>query len=202
MTGPRPKTLLHRVGLIAAAALCATGCAKKIAVAKPPQAPAIAASAPATAPPAPRTIGTPAQPSTTAANLAKSTAPDQATKDQIAALLKKIEDAYFDYNTANIRADAKQTLADDAHTLSNIIRQYPTYKLTVEGFCDERGSAEYNLGLGEARAARAKQFLVDSGIPEGQLLTVSFGKEQQLCSEHDETCWQKNRRIHIVQAQS
>jgi peptidoglycan-associated lipoprotein len=128
--------------------------------------------------------------------------PDQATKDRIQALLNRIQDAYFDYNTAIIRSDGINTLKADAQTLSEILRQYPDYKLTIQGYCDERGSAEYNLALGDARAMHAKDFLVQIGIPVTQLLTVSFGKEQQVCSEHNESCWQKNRRIHITQAQN
>ena len=129
-------------------------------------------------------------------------APDQATKERIQALLNRIQDAYFDYNTSNIRQDAQQALHADAQTPAEILRGYPDYKLTIAGYADERGSAEYKLGLGEARAKRALQFLVDSGIPSAQLMTTSFGKERQVCTEHDESCWQKNRRIHITQAQS
>jgi peptidoglycan-associated lipoprotein len=68
----------------------------------------------------------------------------------------------------------------------------------VQGYCDERGSAEYNLALGEARAKAAKDYLVSVGVSASQLNTVSYGKEKQLCDEHDEACWQKNRRVHIV----
>jgi peptidoglycan-associated lipoprotein len=76
--------------------------------------------------------------------------------------------------------------------------QYPDYKLTIEGHCDERGSAEYNMQLGQARAESAKNYLVQVGIPSAQLNTISYGKEKPACEEHDEACWQKNRRIHIV----
>ena len=115
-------------------------------------------------------------------------------------MLNRIQDAYFDYNNANIRKDAESTLYADAVALSQILKQYPNYKITVEGYCDERGSSEYNLALGETRAQHAKTFLVDSGVPSSQVLTVSFGKEQQVCTEHDEACWQKNRRVHIIQS--
>jgi peptidoglycan-associated lipoprotein len=128
--------------------------------------------------------------------------PDQATRDQIQTLLNRIQDAYFDYNTGNLRPDAVAALRADSRTLADILRQYPDYKLTVEGFCDERGSEEYNLGLGEERAKKAKQYLADSGIPSSQLLTVSYGKDRPVCEEHDEACWQKNRRVHITQAQN
>ena len=76
--------------------------------------------------------------------------------------------------------------------------QYPDYKLKIEGYADERGSTEYNLALGDARAKAAKEYLVSVGVSARQLDTVSFGKENPICTEHDEACWQRNRRIHIV----
>ena len=72
--------------------------------------------------------------------------------------------------------------------------------MTIEGHCDERGSTEYNLGLGDRRAAAVKQYLVSQGISADRLSTVSFGKEKPFCNEHDEECWQKNRRGHFVKA--
>jgi peptidoglycan-associated lipoprotein len=178
------------------------GCAKKVAAVNPaPAAPV--ATAPATvdragSTPIPQNAN---QPALTSSNRAGNM-PDQATRDRIQALLNRIQDAYFDYNTAIIRTDGVATLKADAQTLSEILRQYPDYKLTIQGYCDERGSAEYNLALGDSRARHAKEFLVEIGVPATQLLTVSYGKEQQICSEHDENCWQKNRRIHITQAQN
>lgn len=127
--------------------------------------------------------------------------PDQATKDRIQELLNRIQDAYFDYNRHDIRPDAQQALVADAKTLGEILKQYPDYKLTVQGYCDERGSEEYNLALGEKRAEQAKEYLASLGVPGGQLKTISYGKEKQICDEHDEACWQKNRRAHITQEQ-
>jgi peptidoglycan-associated lipoprotein len=127
--------------------------------------------------------------------------PDQATKNQIQDLLNRIQDAYFDYDKHNIRPDAQAALVADAKTLGEILKQYPDYKLTVQGYCDERGSEEYNLALGDKRANQAKEYLASLGVPGDQLKTISFGKEKQICSEHDEACWQKNRRAHITQEQ-
>jgi peptidoglycan-associated lipoprotein len=128
--------------------------------------------------------------------------PSDATKAQIQDLLNRIQDAYFDYNKKAIRPDAETTLQADAKTLREILAQYPHYKLTVEGFCDERGSDEYNLALGDARAKNAREFLATLGLPDSQLKVVSFGKERPVCTEHTETCWQKNRRAHITQEQT
>ena len=124
--------------------------------------------------------------------------PDAATKKRIEELLAKIEDAYFDYDRHTLRPDAVQALQGDSSELRDILKDYPDYKLTIEGHCDERGSAEYNLGLGEMRAKAAKDYLVQVGIPSGQLATISYGKEKPVCQDENENCWQKNRRIHIV----
>ena len=128
--------------------------------------------------------------------------PDDATRARIQDLLNRIQDAYFDYNQHTLRPDAETALKTDAQTLADIIKQYPDFKLTVEGHCDERGSDEYNLALGDARAKQAKEYLSTLGLPANQLATISYGKDKPVCSEHDEACWQKNRRAHITQAQA
>jgi peptidoglycan-associated lipoprotein len=127
--------------------------------------------------------------------------PDAATRARIQDLLNRIQDAYFDYDKHAIRPDAENALKTDAQTLSDIIRQYPDFKLTVEGHCDERGSEEYNLALGDARAKQAKEYLATLGLPGDQLNIISYGKDRPACADHDEACWQKNRRAHISQAQ-
>jgi peptidoglycan-associated lipoprotein len=124
--------------------------------------------------------------------------PNAATRARIDELLARIEDAYFDYNRHTLRPDAIKALEADSTELRDILKDYPDYKLTIEGHCDERGSAEYNLALGDARAEAAKDYLVQVGIPDNQLSIISYGKERPVCQEHDEACWQKNRRIHIV----
>jgi len=126
--------------------------------------------------------------------------PDQATRDRIDTLLGRISDAYFDYDKHSLRPDAVKTLEADSIELRNILKNYPDYNLVIEGHADERGSDEYNMGLGDARAKSAKDYLVNVGIPSQQLSIVSYGKEKPICTQHDEACWQKNRRIHIVAA--
>jgi peptidoglycan-associated lipoprotein len=127
--------------------------------------------------------------------------PDAATRARIQDLLNRIQDAYFDYDKHTIRPDAENALKTDAQTLADIIRQYPDFKLTVEGHCDERGSEEYNLALGDARAKQAKEYLATLGLPGDQLNIISYGKDRPACADHDEACWQKNLRAHISQAQ-
>jgi peptidoglycan-associated lipoprotein len=124
--------------------------------------------------------------------------PNATTRVRIDQLLAKIEDAYFDYDKASLRPDALKTLQADSTELRDILKDYPDYKLTIEGHCDERGSAEYNVALGDRRAAAAKDYLDQVGIPSAQLNLISYGKERPVCQERDEACWQRNRRIHIV----
>ena len=107
-----------------------------------------------------------------------------------------VADAYFDYDKSDIRTDARNALAKTAEFL----RSYPQVKVIIEGHCDERGSTEYNLALGDRRAQAAKQFLTSLGVPAERMETTSFGKEKPFCTEHDELCWQQNRRAHFVMA--
>jgi peptidoglycan-associated lipoprotein len=109
--------------------------------------------------------------------------------------LKEVRDAYFDYDKADIRADAKDALGRTAE----FFRNYPQLRVTIEGHCDERGSTEYNLALGDRRANAVKQYLVGLGISADRLTTVSYGKEKPFCMESNETCWQENRRGHFIQ---
>jgi peptidoglycan-associated lipoprotein len=110
--------------------------------------------------------------------------------------MQEVRDAYFDLDKADIRPDARQALEKTA----SFLKGYPNAHVTIEGHCDERGSTEYNLALGDRRANAVKQYLVNLGIPAANLNVVSFGKEKPFCSESNETCWQQNRRGHFVPA--
>jgi peptidoglycan-associated lipoprotein len=187
--------------LISAAALVlfAAGCTKKTVAKSTPPAPATTAATEQPRPQVPTPPrSTPQATQQQAATTPASRLPDAATRARIDQLLARIEDAYFDYNQHNLRPDAIKALQADSTELRDIIVQYPDYHLTIEGHADERGSEEYNLALGDARAKAAKAYLVQVGIPDAQLAVVSYGKDKPVCEEHDEACWQKNRRIHIV----
>jgi len=108
-----------------------------------------------------------------------------------------VQDAFFDYDKSDIRADARDALTRDAASLKGILSDFPNATIVVEGHCDERGSAEYNLGLGDRRASAAKDFLVGLGVPADRLTTRSYGKERPQCTESEESCWQRNRRAHF-----
>ena len=110
--------------------------------------------------------------------------------------LQEVADAYFDYDSAELRPDARQAIQKDAA----FFKQYPTMRVTIEGHCDERGSTEYNLALGQRRANAVMQYLVSLGIPESRLNATSWGKEKPFCMEATEACYAKNRRGHFVQA--
>ena len=113
----------------------------------------------------------------------------------------EIQDAYFDYDKSDVRGDARDALTRDAAALKAILQEFPSATIMVEGHCDERGSAEYNIGLGDRRASSAKEFLVSLGVPEDRLKTISYGKERPQCTESNESCWQKNRRAHFSPGQ-
>src|SRR5258708_2164899 len=110
--------------------------------------------------------------------------------------MREVRDAYFDYDKADLRPDARTALSKTADFLKN----YPRFKVTIEGHCDERGSTEYNLGLGDRRASAVKQYMVSLGISADPVNTVSFGKEKPFCNESNESCWQQNRRGHFVKS--
>jgi peptidoglycan-associated lipoprotein len=109
---------------------------------------------------------------------------------------REVKDAYFDYDKADVRTDARDALSQTAQFL----RAYPQVKVVIEGHCDERGSTEYNLALGDRRAAAAKQFLASLGISADRMETVSYGKERPFCSASTEECWKQNRRAHVIMA--
>jgi len=111
-----------------------------------------------------------------------------------------LADALFDYDKSDIRADAQQALTRSATTLKRIFTADPNFKVVLEGHCDERGSAEYNLGLGDRRATSARDFLVQLGVPATNITTISYGKERPVCTDADEACYQRNRRAHLVPA--
>jgi peptidoglycan-associated lipoprotein len=116
-------------------------------------------------------------------------------------VLSDLRDAYFDYDSNNIREEARAALLGDLDALKRILADFPNAAIAIEGHCDERGSAEYNLGLGDRRSTSARDFLVQQGIPADKLKTISYGKERPVCTEASEECWQKNRRAHFAAGQ-
>jgi peptidoglycan-associated lipoprotein len=107
---------------------------------------------------------------------------------------QNVQTIYFDYDKAEIRADQVSRLQSDAAWL----KQHPGVKFTVEGNCDDRGSEEYNLALGDRRANAVKEFLVKEGVPQATITTVSYGEERPVCREDTDNCFQQNRRASFT----
>jgi len=108
---------------------------------------------------------------------------------------KKLQDIYFDFDQATIRHHAEPVLEANARLLDS---RYANRSVLIEGHCDERGSVEYNLVLGVRRAQVVKAYLEDLGVSKSRIRIVSYGKERPVCLQHNEDCWQKNRRVHFV----
>jgi peptidoglycan-associated lipoprotein len=107
---------------------------------------------------------------------------------------RSVKDVFFDYDKYDVRPDQQAALQGDAQFLA----QHPTMRFTIEGHCDERGSTEYNLALGDNRANAVKSALVQAGVSADRIRTISYGKEKPFCTESNEQCWQENRRGHFV----
>jgi len=103
---------------------------------------------------------------------------------------------YFDFDKSFIRDDARPVMKANAEWL----KAHSNVKVRIEGASDERGTIEYNQALGQRRAASAKKYLIDTGISSNRISLISYGKEKPVCTDHDEACWQKNRRDEIVEA--
>lgn len=121
-------------------------------------------------------------------------APKNTTFDEL--FLKEVRDAFFDYDSAEIRPDARTALQKTAAFLKG----YPNTHVAIEGHCDERGSTEYNLALGQRRANAVKQYLVSLGVNGDTLTTTSWGKEKPFCTQSSEECYAQNRRGHFTLA--
>jgi len=121
-------------------------------------------------------------------------APKNETFDQI--FPKEVRDAFFDYDSAEIRPDARAALQKTA----DFLKGYPNTHVAIEGHCDERGSTEYNLALGQRRANAVKQYLVSLGVNGDTLTTTSWGKEKPFCTQSTEECYAQNRRGHFTLA--
>lgn len=167
----RSSRTLHVIAVVLAlAAAQLAGCSKKTVEAPPTPAPA--PPQPVVTPPAPPPPPPPA-PALTSASF---------------------QPAFFDFDAWTLRGDARQSLDANAR----LLRDNPGVALTIEGHCDERGTVEYNLALGERRAAAARDYLVAAGVEAGRIQIVSLGKERPFDTDHDETAWEKNRRAHFI----
>ena len=172
------------------AALVAAGCAKKQTVkSEGTQGAPGAAGAPATVGEAPVKEAPPAPPRSD--QLASSAQAGVAVTEE---RISQFDDVRFDFDKSEVREDGRKT----SQVVADYLKKNPKAKLLIEGHCDERGTAEYNMALGERRAAAVSTYLVSLGVSKATISTVSFGKEKPLDPGHDEGAWAKNRRAHFV----
>jgi peptidoglycan-associated lipoprotein len=190
MTGVRRLIPIIALGL--ALMVAAAGCHKKV----PPPAPPPPPPPPPAAPPPPPPPPPPSPPAP------QPPPPRPLTEDEIFARKSvdqlnaehPLDDSFFDLDKSEIRADARGILQKDADWL----KRWTSVQISIEGHCDSRGSAEYNLGLGSRRANAVKEYLANLGVAAGRVQVISKGKEQPFCREENESCWQQNRRGHFI----
>ena len=171
---------VRRMGFAGVVALSAViilaGCSKKV----------VKAPEPVVEPPKPEVVVPPPPPPP----------PPPPTVDTNALIREKLTLVYFDYDQSTVRSDAVSKL----DVAGPFLKEYSTIKFTLEGNCDERGSSEYNIGLGEKRAKAVREWLVNYGIPVNRIETTSYGKERPVaagCADDDDGCHQQNRRVEF-----
>ena len=108
--------------------------------------------------------------------------------------MSQFDDVRFDFDKSEVKPDGRKTCG----VVADYLKSHPQAKMQIEGHCDDRGTAEYNMALGERRATAVMNYLVSLGVPKAALSTVSFGKEKPLDPGHNEEAWGKNRRAHFV----
>jgi peptidoglycan-associated lipoprotein len=187
-------TVRQLVTALAAVSMMTAACGKKnppVARPMPPPAPAPASN------PAPARPPAPPEPVREPTIVPPEPVPDDTISSASLDDLNKnspLQPVFFELDSSDLSADGQKVLDGDAA----LLKKYPTWTVTIEGHCDERGTAEYNLALGERRAIAARAYLVSLGIPADRLRTVSYGKEFPFDPGHDEAAYAKNRRAHFV----
>jgi len=184
----RQLTLWIAVVSVAAVAACG---GKKPPVARPMPPPPAAAPAPAPRPPAPPVPV--AEPTIVPPEPVPEDAISSASLDDLNRN-SPLKPVFYELDSSDLNAASQKVLDENAA----VLKKYSSWAVTVEGHCDERGTAEYNLALGERRAIAARTYLVSLGIPAGRVRTVSYGKEFPFDPGHDESAFAKNRRAHFV----
>ena len=180
------SSLKWAVLVLSVAALVAVGCAKKQTVKSDG-----GAGAAASAPGAGEVKEAPVKEAPVAPEALSQASPGVAVTEETKSMF---DDVRFDFDKSEMREDGRQT----CRVVADYLKKNPKAKLQIEGHCDERGTAEYNLALGERRATAVMTYLVSLGVSKAGLSTVSFGKEKPLDPGHDEEAWAKNRRAHFV----
>lgn len=188
------RTLWKPLAVLLLLTVTLAACAKKVPSverpAPPPADPAMT-TAPAPPPPPPRPVDEPMPVPPEPEAIKASDLPDDLDSLNRSGVLKPV---FFDLDSSEVNAASQQVLQENA----DVMRRNARWQITIEGHCDERGTAEYNLALGERRALAARTYLLSLGIPADRVRTVSYGKEFPFDQGHDESAWSKNRRAHFV----
>ena len=194
----RAGTALFSTAIVLA--LVAHGCAKRPSMiqasAPAPTGTPAAAAPPAPAPRPPAAAQAPASPPVTAVTPAPAPAPAATARPAPPdfAPAPQLADVHFDFDKAVIRPDGEKALMTSADWL----KKNPKRALLIEGHCDERGTLEYNLALGDRRAKATRDFLLAQGVAADRMTLISYGEERPQCAEHNEECWSRNRRAHLI----
>ena len=192
------KKIIGCIVVLSLGALVSAGCAKKDLVkSEEPVKAATVQTAPTEAAPAQEAKSEPAaagkaEPATEKA--AEASVKQEAKEAQGVQVQSELQKVYFNFDSSALSDEARSTLSKNAELLA----KQPALKVRIEGNCDERGSDEYNMALGERRAKAAKDYLVNLGVQQGRLSTISYGEEKPAVEGHDEASWSKNRRDEFV----
>jgi peptidoglycan-associated lipoprotein len=193
----RINSLFRSFGFVMVVSCAVASCAKRPPVAQPPPPPVETAAAEPTAkPPAPVPTTAATAPTRVDDRAIKAVADDSVLSKSIEQWNENspLKPAFFALDSSDLDDAARAVVTANAE----VLKQYPTLMITLEGHADERGTAEYNLALGERRAMAVQTYLVSLGVPANRLKTVSYGKEFPFDAGHDESAWSKNRRAHFV----
>ena len=184
------RRMATTVALCLVLGIGAAGCRKnnQVSLTPPPPEPTTPTAPPAPPPPPAPPAAAPTPRTLTEDELFAQKSLDQLNKE------RPLADVFFELDRSTIRDDARASLTTNA----NWLKRWTATRITIEGHCDERGTAEYNLGLGERRANAVKAYLVELGVPGDRIAVVSKGKEAPFCAESNEACWQQNRRGHFI----
>ena len=182
------KSMLYLSFVLLVGLVSLWGCPKKTEVSASPESQKENITAPST----------PATPSTdTKTAEAKPEMKPEGMNERSRTMAEGLKPVYFDFDKSFIRDDARAIMKANAEWL----KANPKVKVRIEGNCDERGTVEYNQALGQRRATSARKYLSALGVSEHRISLISYGKEKPICSEHNETCWQKNRKDDFVVSQ-
>jgi len=188
------RTLWKPLAVLLLLTVTLAACAKKVPTVErpaPPPADPATTTAPAPPPPPPRPVDEPMPVPPEPEAIKASDLPDDLDSLNRSGVLKPV---FFELDSSEVNAASQQVLQENA----DVMRRNARWQITIEGHCDERGTAEYNLALGERRALAARTYLLSLGIPAERVRTVSYGKEFPFDQGHDESAWSKNRRAHFV----